>query len=117
MALCEPVISKYSSILLIYTIAYRVAYATLLLSKQQSKGRCCNAKWGRHLSREFQNFTGETKLFWSDSIRIMAIEFRYAIEYDERFFSFWSHLLYSLIYGVQKQQNDEIKEHDSYPFW
>ena len=39
------------------------------------KGRPC---------REFKKNTGEKKLFWSVSIKITAIQFRYAIEYDER---------------------------------
>ena len=38
-----------------------------------------------HPCCEFQNFTGETKkLFWSVSIKITVIKFKYAIEYDER---------------------------------
>ena len=40
-------------------------------------------KGGGHPCRELQNFTGETKTVWSVSITITAIEFQYAIEYDE----------------------------------
>ena len=41
-------------------------------------------KGGGHPCREFQNFTEETKFFWSVSIIITSIKFQYAIEYDER---------------------------------